>query len=105
MQPITAVNVFVLLEVIIIAVWAIIPYGIDSKEELKKPETTRFIAFLSASCLFLMWVVYGVTSAMVSSPPEHSPRYPDVLMILIILMAIDVFIVCPVSVAIARCKE
>ena len=108
-QPITAVNVFIVSEIIVMVLWGLVPLTMDDKQELKKSNTTRITMLLSTLTMLCVWIAYGATSAinsainsMRSIPP---PRYPDVLMILIILMAINAVIVCPVSVAIARCKE
>jgi uncharacterized membrane protein YhdT len=121
-QPFTAVNIFILTEILVIGICVAIiifdiPTSENDKQMLKLPNTTLKMVVLITVFMVIVWLGYNFVSAAISAPSPtivptyaqtthvYPPPYPDVLPILAVMLIVNTFVVCPVSVAIARCKE
>jgi uncharacterized protein YacL len=112
-QPFTAVNVFIISEVIVIGF--LVAYMLTSTPEFIKAEaTTLFMLVVSTLIMGFIYIAYGISSmsASASAPSiwqqsivSYSSPYPDITSIFLIMLTINAFIICPLTVAYARCKE
>jgi hypothetical protein len=110
-QPFTAVNVFIVSEIIAIGFWVGVVAIADqtteeSKEDMKKADSTPSMICFSSLTMAIVWGMYCYLSFCMSNRGwEIQPPFPDVVQIFLILLVINTFIICPLSVAYARCKE
>jgi len=110
-QPFTAVNVFIISEVIVIGF--LVAYMLTSTPEFIKAEaTTPFMLVVSILMMGSIYIAYGIISMAGSASTSSiwqqsgiSYSYSDVNSIFLIMLAINAFIICPLTVAYARCKE
>ena len=110
-QPFTAVNVFIISEVIVIGF--LVAYMLTSTPEFIKAEaTTLFMLVVSILMMGSIYIAYGIISMVGSASTSSiwqqsgiSYSYSDVNSIFLIMLAINAFIICPLTVAYARCKE
>jgi len=110
-QPFTAVNVFIISEVIVIGF--LVAYMLTSTPEFIKAEaTTLFMLVVSILMMGSIYIAYGIISMAGSASTSSiwqqsgiSYSYSDVNSIFLIMLAINAFIICPLTVAYARCKE
>lgn len=110
-QPFTAVNVFIISEVIVIGF--LVEYMLTSTPEFIKAEaTTLFMLVVSILMMGSVYIAYGISSMAGSASTSSiwqqsgiSYSYSDVNSIFLIMLAINAFIICPLTVAYARCKE
>jgi len=110
-QPFTAVNVFIISEVIVIGF--LVAYMLTSTPEFIKAEaTTLFMLVVSILMMGSIYIAYGISSMAGSASTSSiwqqsgiSYSYSDVNSIFLIMLAINAFIICPLTVAYARCKE
>lgn len=109
-QPFTAVNVFIATEIIAIGCWAGAAVIADQttetvKEDMRRADTTPMMILFSSivmAGIYGMYYIFSETNRCIDIP--FSPL-PDVVPIFLILLAINAFIICPLSVAYMRCKE
>ena len=112
-QLFTAVNVFIISEVIVIGF--LVAFMLTSIPEfIKASAATLFMLVVSTLMMEFIYIAYGIISMAGSASTSSiwqqcvvscpSP-YPDITSIFLIMLAINAFIICPLTVAYARCKN
>jgi hypothetical protein len=114
----TAVNVLIVGEILVIAVLtSLITASIKEQQQLKEKAATPVLILTNSTAIVGIWCIYAMQSYFISTPPmtlyqnsfqvshNYLPPYPDVLPILVIILIINAFVLCPAVIAYARCKE
>lgn len=99
----TAYNVYIIVEIgTMIPVSYYVAFSPTTKEEMKGADNTLLLITINSIFMIMFAFVYQIMSCI---PVPGVCRFPDVIILTIILLTIDALVVCPLAVAYARCKE
>jgi len=106
LSTISAVSFFIIFQLIAMVALPIIiisgDYTKTSRETFKGESNTPLLILIN--CIFMV-IIYGCYQVSSCSLIGNTCKYPDVLVIFIILLLINALIISPLTIAYARCKE